>query len=260
MSRTGVLSDSSIMEHCKIYRPIPMRAAPSIIRASYNDKLKYQVVPSRPQNFDILAKSLARINHNDTIRENLEKRYNEQVKSALAATPQHISLPQRATAVNLQRSSSEAFTPMNTSSDLERRATELFEEMDAPATPSTPARPMTFPRISIQELIDRRTPKPDDEDTPQFEDVTPRPARMNADVLARREALVDSDVAARALQTPGRMVLRNRSFVSAAVAAAEQRAKSTAIQQLEAQLMGLEVNSPEYMATLEQFDEDHPEY
>lgn len=210
---TGVLSDESIMEHCKIYRPIPMRAVPSIIRASYNKKLKYQVVPSRPQNFDTLAKSLARINHNDTIRENLEKRYNEQVKTALAV-PQQITLPQRATAVNLQRSSSEAFTPMNTPNNLVRRAQ---------MTPDTPARPMTFPRISIQELIDRRTPKPDDESSP--EDVTPQPERMTADVLARREALVDSGIAARALQTPGRMVLRNRSIVSAAVADEEERAR-----------------------------------
>lgn len=263
MSRTGSLSDAAILEHCKIYRPIPMKATQSILHQENftpfgSKKLKYAVMPNRPKNFDTMATSLSRIAGNETVRQNLEVRYNEQVKTALAA-PQHISLPQRATAVNLQRSSSETFTPMNTS-DLARRASELFEEMDAPATPSTPARPMTFPRISIQELIDRRTPKPDDEDTPQFEDVTPRPARMNADVLARREALVDSGIAARALQTPGRMVLRNRSFVSAAVAAAEQRAKSTAIQQLEAQLMGLEVNSPEYMATLEQFDEDHPEY
>ena len=272
MSRTGALSDESILKHCQIYRPIPLKAAQSILHQDLhtpfgNKKLKYQVLPNRPKNFDTMAKSLARVAGNDTIRENLEKRYNEQVQSALAATPQVI-LPQRATAVNLQRSSSEAFTPMNTFDDLVRRATELFEEVDAPATPATPAtpstpsRPMAFPRISIQELIDRRTPKPDDESAP--EDETPQPERMTSDALARREALLDSGIASRALQTPGRTVLRNRAIVSAAAAEQERSARAaaaaqsafgrrserinnqsvmsvpTAIQQLEAQLMGLQ--------------------
>ena len=394
MSRTGILSDKSIMEHCQIYQPIPMRAAQSIIPIKDpqtqfgSKKLKYPVMPRRPQNFDIMAKSLTRMYGDSAIRDTLEKQYPKQVQSALTA-PQLNMTPQRATFINPQSGNRATFTPMITPSpslraspvptpptrprptlpypvpfpdpslptgfpappyvpltpgtpvpdDLDRRATELFEEMPAPyqpeatamsfprrsvdgtftllpppgtpetpetpppeanlrpprigiqelidrrirmneeqpGTPETPppeAPPTRPPRIGIQELIDRRArmneepPKSDDEDddTPQFEDVRPqgRRPRMNADQLAQREALIDSDVAARALQTSGRTVLRNRAVVSAAAAEQERSARAaaaaqsafgrrseridnqsvmsvpTAIQQLEAYLSGLQ--------------------
>jgi hypothetical protein len=120
MSRAGILSDSAVMEHCKMYQPIPMKVSSSILKQDLhtpfgNKKLKYRNMPNRPHNFDTMAKSLARLSGNNGLREILEKEYPKQIQKISSAPATPAPLPQRAVQMNFPRRSVDgSFTPMNT--------------------------------------------------------------------------------------------------------------------------------------------------
>ena len=89
MIRSGVLSDESILKHCAIYNPIPMKMANSVLRQDLNvhkespfttKKLKYPNAVSRPASFNTLASSLTRIGGGNTqIRELLDDSYLKEI-------------------------------------------------------------------------------------------------------------------------------------------------------------------------------------
>ena len=90
MSRTGVLSDAAVMQHCMKYQAIPMKVADSIIQQDSHTpfgskKLKHPRHMNRPKTFDTMAKSLTRLNGDVSLRETLEKEYPKQIVSALRA-------------------------------------------------------------------------------------------------------------------------------------------------------------------------------
>ena len=114
MPKTGVLSDESILKNCVEYRPLPMNVADEFLGEApqttiSGKKLKYVKQQNRPQAFnDILSR------YNETVRENLEKRYAEE----LAKPKREVILPQRATVMNFPRRSVDGnFKPMNTNAD-----------------------------------------------------------------------------------------------------------------------------------------------
>ena len=90
MSRTGVLSDAAVMQHCMKYQAIPMKVADSILKQDAHTpfgskKLKHPRHMNRPKTFDTMAKSLTRLNGDLSLRETLEKEYPKQIVSALRA-------------------------------------------------------------------------------------------------------------------------------------------------------------------------------
>lgn len=90
MSRTGVLSDEYVTEHCAKYAPIPIGKSRAILAYDFGAgasprfgrKLKYSQPPSRPITFDTMAKSIARVGRNPKILTTLEKQYNEELITA----------------------------------------------------------------------------------------------------------------------------------------------------------------------------------
>ena len=87
--RTGVLSDQHVRMHCSKYLPIPLGKSEAILtdpnrsaRPLFGRKLKYTQPPSRPESFDTMAKSMARVTGNPKVVAELEKQYNEELKTA----------------------------------------------------------------------------------------------------------------------------------------------------------------------------------
>ena len=87
--RTGVLSDQHVRMHCSKYLPIPLGKSEAILtdpnrsaRPLFGHKLKYTQPPSRPESFDTMAKSIARVTGNPKVVAELEKQYNEELKTA----------------------------------------------------------------------------------------------------------------------------------------------------------------------------------
>jgi len=102
--RTGILSDQSVMLHCAKYQAVPLGKAMSILshnqvnqrKPLFGRKLKHTQTPPRPESFDTMAKSVARISGNPKIHTELEKQYNEELKTApLPPMIYHIPGPPR---------------------------------------------------------------------------------------------------------------------------------------------------------------------
>jgi len=74
-------------------------------------KLKYQPSVNRPQNFDVLATSLARVSGNSELREVLEKAYPKQIENTLKTIAVQLNLPRRSL------NSNTPFAPQPTNGD-----------------------------------------------------------------------------------------------------------------------------------------------
>ena len=89
MSRSGLLSDESILRHCFQYRPIPLALTNKILKiaqkpsSKFAKSPKYSQMPPRPATFDTLAQSVARIRQDPSLRESMEKTYDEEIEQLL---------------------------------------------------------------------------------------------------------------------------------------------------------------------------------
>lgn len=102
-SRSGPLSDVSILAHCQRYRPIPLHSAQHILMKDLSPQhehafgskpLKYHTIMSRPQDFDTLAKAITKMSGNPMVRDELNSAYAKDLQSAPQAKPVlHNSLP-----------------------------------------------------------------------------------------------------------------------------------------------------------------------
>ena len=77
MSRTGVLSDVSVLKHCAaLSRAIPLNRPDLLLKTPpntsgvYSRPLKETIYPSRPATYELMISSLERLNPNAKIREN----------------------------------------------------------------------------------------------------------------------------------------------------------------------------------------------
>jgi hypothetical protein len=97
-SRTGVLSDEHILQHCAKYRPVPLGVAhtilqqPSATTLMNGKRLKHSQPPPRPENFDTMAKAVARIHQDPNVRDQMESEYAKEVRTAVVGDP-NVPLP-----------------------------------------------------------------------------------------------------------------------------------------------------------------------
>ena len=117
-SRTGVLSDEHILQHCAKYRPVPLGVAhtilqqPSATTLMNGKRLKHSQPPPRPENFDTMAKAVARIHQDPNVRDQMESEYAKEVMKA----PRKVAL---ASQLTTQRNVPVKETLSDTTSDTE---------------------------------------------------------------------------------------------------------------------------------------------
>jgi hypothetical protein len=97
-SRTGVLSDEQVLKHCAKYRPVPLGVAhtilqqPSATTLMNGKRLKHSQPPPRPENFDTMAKAVARIHQDPRLRDKMDSEYAKEVQRVMVADP-NVPLP-----------------------------------------------------------------------------------------------------------------------------------------------------------------------
>lgn len=181
--RTGILSDESVMKMCAEFQPVPLGAVNSILSVKQPEpqlvprKLKYTQPPARPAFFGAMSNSMAKQmdpTNTAAIRANLNEQYVEELQEAN---------------VNL----------INYSPDWEKQ--DEITEPEA-SDPGTPVRVFdASPRLQSFVASKGSSSKS-----------APGRLRETADVRNLREALQDSEIAARAMHSPGFINLRSRSY------------------------------------------------
>ena len=178
--RTGILSDESVLKTCAEFQPVPLGAVNSILSVKQPEpqlprKLKYTQPPARPAFFGAMSNSMAKQmdpTNTAAIRANLNEQYVDELQRAN---------------VNL----------INYSPDWDEGIAE-----PQPSEPDTPVRVFdASPRL--QSFVASK-------DTGSKS--APGRIRETADVRNLKEALQDSEIAARAMHSPGVINLRNRAY------------------------------------------------
>jgi len=226
MTRKGILSDEYILKECAMYQPIPMKAASSILHHDLNEsdqiysfsgkKLKYSKVMSRPNTFASLAQSLARSTGNNNLFYELKSTYADEIAispaqmnaSASTPPPSYDSLFSPPSYDSLSPSfPAPGYQPYPGNGNGNGNGSEYSNGNETASTASDDG--IRLPGDPRRQLV-----KEEDREELNVNFNADEQRRMNADERARREALLDPDIAARALTTPGRMVTRNRAVVS----------------------------------------------
>ena len=148
--RGGILSDAHILERCAKYQPVPLGKVTSILSSTqptnkFGRVLKYASPMARPKDFDTMAKALARLNGRPELRDELDSKYADEVKSAPMAVPGYRGNPPVAQSV--AQPLAQSGTP---TIGFGRHSVSLADR-----GPTLAATPLQFPRLTPEQVQQR---------------------------------------------------------------------------------------------------------